>query len=165
MAVPARPINAKWQQPEVPIVPIGAKNLVLPSHDWPALVAYCFSSDIRIFLDLGYLSDSFQNLTGNSSDWFSAKSLQKRFKNLALCFDLSDHLHLRGVQDRLGWGGCSSSHLVMGDSISNKISSGGGGPTNKSKSVHIYIYVFFLFYGFSLQKSNDAEIVLMELHH
>ena len=47
MAAPARPINKNWQQPEVPLVPIGATTLVLPSHDWPASVAYCFSSDIR----------------------------------------------------------------------------------------------------------------------
>ena len=113
MAAPARPINKNWQQPEVPLVPIGATTLVLPSHDWPASVAYCFSSDIRIFWDLAYLSESFQNLTANSSDWYSAKILQKRFKELALSLDLSDHLHLRGVQDRLGLGGDSSSHLVI----------------------------------------------------
>ena len=109
MAALARPANVNWQQPEEPIVPIGATSLVLPSHDWPASVAYCFSSDIRIFWDLAYLSESFQNL----SDWYSAKNLQKRFKELALSFDLSDHLHLRGVQDRLGLGGDSSSHLVI----------------------------------------------------
>ena len=47
----------------------------------------------------------------------------------------------------------------MGDSISSKISPGGGGPSKKS------ISVYFNFHGFSLQKSNGAEIVLMELHH
>ena len=48
----------------------------------------------------------------------------------------------------------------MGDSISSKISRGGGGPSKKSISVYIYIN----FYGFSVQKAN-VEIVLMELHH
>lgn len=130
------PKNANWQQPDEPVVPIGATNLVLPSHEWPATVAYCFSSDIRIFWDLGYLSDSFHHL-GISSDWFSAKNLQKRFKELALSFDLSDHLHLRGAQDRLGLGGDNSSYLGMGVSNRNKISSGSRGPT----IINIYIYI------------------------
>ena len=128
MAVPVRPANAQWQQPDEPIVPIGATSLVLPSHEWPATVAYCFSSDIRIFWDLSFLSDSYNHF-GLSSDWFSAKHLQKRFKELALSSDLSDHLHLRGSQDRLGLGGDNSSYLGMGVSNCNKISSGGKGPT------------------------------------
>ena len=47
----------------------------------------------------------------------------------------------------------------MGDSISSKITCGGGGPSKKSISVYIN------FDCFSVQKSNDVEIVLMELHH
>ena len=148
MAAPARPANVNWQQPEEPIVPIGATSLVLPSHEWPAQVAYCHSRDIRIFWDLAYLSESFHQLIGLSSDWFSAKSLQKRFKELALSFDLSDHLHLRGLQDRLGLG----SRLGMVDSIKYC----GGGPIKK---------ILYIYDCFSLQKSNDPEIVLMELHH
>ena len=73
------------------------------------------------------MSDSFRHF-GLSSDWFSAKNLQKRFKELALSFDLSDHLHLRGLQDRLGLGGDNSSYLGMGVSNRNKISNGSKGP-------------------------------------
>ncbi len=144
MALPVRPTNANWQQPDEPVVPIGARDLVSPSHECPSTVAYCFSNDLRIFWDLGYLSDSFEHL-GISSDWFSAKSLQRRFKELALSFDLSDHLHLRGVEDRLGLGGDNSSYLVgMGVSNHNKISSGSRDST-KILNRYIYIYIGFLF--------------------
>ena len=94
------------------------------------------------------MSESFHQLIGLSSDWFSAKSLQKRFKELALSFVLSDHLHLRGLQDRLGLG----SRLGMVDSIKYC----GGGPFKK---------ILYIYDCFSLQKSNDPEIVLMELRH
>ena len=62
---------------------------------------------------------------------------QKRFKELALSFDLSDQLHLRGLRDRLGLGGDNSSCLGMGVSNRNKISSGSRGPTKINEYITI----------------------------